>query len=154
MISAKTWITERFVRGRRLLAAGALYCFSFSAIVALAAENVAAMALSAAVQIEIEFEPLFAETEEERGKGHGSGNLVSRDGLVLTCAHIVRQPGKLTLRFSDGEESGAEVVSVDPVLDLALLRAENVPDSAKALDINHSARATLGQEVIFCAAQL
>jgi S1-C subfamily serine protease len=58
----------------------------------------------------------------------GSGALVSLDGLVLTCAHVLVGP-RVTVRFVEGSLKGeyeAEVVRVNDRTDVALLRAKGV----------------------------
>lgn len=52
----------------------------------------------------------------------GSG-VVFADGLVLTCAHNVRFPGR-SLHFADGRGAKAEEVHFDPALDLALVATD------------------------------
>jgi S1-C subfamily serine protease len=57
--------------------------------------------------------------------GGGSAIVLSADGYLLTCAHVVAAPasgGSAT--FVDGREIGFEVVGRDHLSDLAVLRAE------------------------------
>ncbi len=37
--------------------------------------------------------------------GTGSGFVVSKDGLIATCAHVIGESRPLTVRFDDGTES-------------------------------------------------
>ena len=55
--------------------------------------------------------------------GIGSGFVVSADGLILTCNHVVAGAGTLTVVFDDGREVEAEVVATDATNDLAVVRA-------------------------------
>ena len=52
----------------------------------------------------------------------GSGVVISPDGYLLTAAHVVSGVSKATVRFRSGLELVAEVVSLDPAQDVALLR--------------------------------
>lgn len=52
----------------------------------------------------------------------GSG-LVVDAGLILTCAHNVRFPGR-SLHFADGRQEAAGEIRFDPALDLALVSAD------------------------------
>lgn len=61
--------------------------------------------------------------EPVEGLGAGSGVIVSRDGLILTNAHVVAGSTQVTLATTDGRQIDARVVSVDEASDLALLRA-------------------------------
>lgn len=62
--------------------------------------------------------------------GAGSAVVLSHDGFLLTCAHVVaRRRGSRTSRrgvasFTDGRELAFTVVGTDPLTDLAVLRTE------------------------------
>lgn len=60
--------------------------------------------------------------------GRGSGLIVSRDGYVLTCEHVVRHVGRTdivaTVSHGLSPMFPATVVAVDPQRDLALLKAD------------------------------
>ena len=59
----------------------------------------------------------------------GSGFIVSRDGYILTNAHVVADADEILVRLYDRRELLAEVVGVDEQTDIALLKidAENLP---------------------------
>ncbi|MCX7625147.1 MAG: trypsin-like peptidase domain-containing protein [Candidatus Sumerlaeaceae bacterium] len=52
----------------------------------------------------------------------GSGVIVSRDGLIVTNAHVIEQAEDVFVTLSDGREMAANVIAVDSVLDLAILK--------------------------------
>ncbi len=54
--------------------------------------------------------------------GHGAGFIASPDGFVLTAAHVVSGQGELQVRGYAGVSYAAELLRVDPVHDVALLR--------------------------------
>ena len=54
----------------------------------------------------------------------GSGLVVSADGYVLTCAHVVDQAGEIVVRLIDRREFSARLVGVDTRTDIALLRID------------------------------
>jgi serine protease Do len=58
-------------------------------------------------------------------RGGGSGVVVTRDGFIVTSAHVVASTRRVTAAFVDGSELRAEVVGADPLSDLAVLRAES-----------------------------
>lgn len=67
----------------------------------------------------------------------GSGTCIAPQGLVLTCAHVVRhQPA--AVRFPDGRHFATRTVREDRVRDLALLRfdaPEGIPCTAVAKEL-------------------
>ncbi|MCG3128548.1 MAG: hypothetical protein CHACPFDD_03437 [Phycisphaerae bacterium] len=54
----------------------------------------------------------------------GSGFVVHEDGYIVTNAHVVAQTADIRVGFADKEQLPAEVVSVDPEHDLAILKVE------------------------------
>jgi hypothetical protein len=72
--------------------------------------------------------------------GHGSGMLVTPDGLVLTARHVVENATMLAVRAPGHEKAyGARVIYIDPELDIAFIKADGqfadhvaLPDSATA----------------------
>ncbi|OLF08613.1 S1C family serine protease [Actinophytocola xanthii] len=65
------------------------------------------------------------------GRGSGSAVVFTDEGHLLTNAHVVGSTKRGTATFADGAESEFEVVGVDPLSDLAVVRvAANAPDPA------------------------
>jgi serine protease Do len=62
-------------------------------------------------------------------KGIGSGVIVSRDGYILTNAHVVQGADHLTVTLLDGRTFTGRVVGADPATDLAVVKipASNLP---------------------------
>jgi serine protease Do len=63
------------------------------------------------------------------GKSLGSGFLISSDGYILTCAHVVENAKDVTVRLNDRREFSARVVGYDRRSDVAVLKidAANLP---------------------------
>ncbi len=61
--------------------------------------------------------------------GEGSGFIVSKDGIILTNAHVVDDAQKVTVKLTDRREFEARVLGVDAKSDVAVLKIEatNLP---------------------------
>jgi S1-C subfamily serine protease len=60
-----------------------------------------------------------------RGEGAGSGVAFTDDGFMLTSAHVVAGAQAGLAEFTNGTESGFDVVGTDPLADLAVLRVRD-----------------------------
>ena len=58
------------------------------------------------------------------GEGHGSGFLVSNDGLLITDQHVVGVAKYVKIRWADGVETFGEVIRSDKVRDVALIKTD------------------------------
>jgi len=89
-------------------------------------------------------------TQEGRdGKisGTGTGFVISKDGLIATCAHVIGESRPITVRFADGKEYEVnEIFAWDRKLDLAILKIEE--KDLIALDLARAGTAKQGAEVI------
>lgn len=79
--------------------------------------------------------------------GGGSAVVLTPDGFLLTSAHVVAGPGRRgRATFPDGREFSFRVVGVDPLSDLALLRAD--ADDLVPAVLGDAARLRVGQLVV------
>ncbi len=84
---------------------------------------------------------------EKKEIGGGSGFLVSNDGFIVTNAHVVEdEEAEYTVYLNDGAQYAAEVVSADPLLDIAVLKidASDLP----FLEFGDSDAVRVGQTVV------
>ena len=83
---------------------------------------------------------------EIRGRGMGSGFIISADGYVLTNHHVIDGASEVKVKLSDRREYTATVVGSDAQYDVALLKldARDLP----ALAIGDSHRLKPGQWVV------
>lgn len=62
---------------------------------------------------------------EERLRGQGSGFIFSADGTILTNAHVVDNADRVTVTLKDGRRFDGEVLGVDEVTDLAVVKVSS-----------------------------
>jgi serine protease Do len=82
----------------------------------------------------------------------GSGVLISNKGDVLTAAHLVQVADVVRVKFADGAEVGARVITSDPSADLALLRLDHVPAGAVIAKMGNSDAVRVGQRAMVIGA--
>ena len=58
------------------------------------------------------------------GRGHGSGVVLSPDGLVVTNSHVVGEAKQVWLALPDTRRIGGRVLGIDPDTDLAVIKAD------------------------------
>lgn len=79
--------------------------------------------------------------------GGGSGFIISDDGLIITNKHVVDdEQASYTVVTNEGKSYDAQVLSRDPVNDLAIVKieAQNLP----TLSLGDSSKLEIGQRVI------
>jgi S1-C subfamily serine protease len=81
-----------------------------------------------------------------RGESLGSGVVFTGDGFLLTNAHVVGRSTRGTAEFSDGTSAPFRVMGVDPLSDLAVLRADGpTPEPA---ELGEADKLVVGQLVV------
>ncbi len=78
----------------------------------------------------------------------GSGVVIMDDGTILTNLHVVYGVKRVTVTFHDGSESEAALVSVHPENDLAVIKAQKIPDDLPAATLASASRLKPGDEVV------
>ncbi|UZE93331.1 MAG: trypsin-like peptidase domain-containing protein [Candidatus Nealsonbacteria bacterium] len=89
---------------------------------------------------------------EKRGKektkiGGGSGFVVSPDGYVITCNHVVKDStADYTVILEPTKKYPAKVLAKDPLIDVAILKIEG--KDFPCLEIGNSSKIELGETVV------
>jgi serine protease DegQ len=78
----------------------------------------------------------------------GSGVVMMDDGIILTNLHVVFGAQRVMVTFHDGSESAANIVSVHPENDLAVIKAQKIPDDLAAATLASVGRLKPGDEVV------
>jgi S1-C subfamily serine protease len=69
-------------------------------------------------------------------------------GVILTNLHVISGADRIKVTFSDGTESTAVVVGVQPENDLAVLQAQTIPDDLVAATMRSTADLSAGDQVV------
>ncbi|MGC3873041.1 DegQ family serine endoprotease [Halomonas sp. GXIMD04776] len=98
------------------------------------------------------FEDQMPPGHGQRGPGRsqelqslGSGFIISKDGYVLTNAHVVDGADSIVVRLNDRRELDAELIGADAKTDIALLKIDG--DNLPTLDLGDSERLEVGEWV-------
>ncbi|MGH6626805.1 MAG: S1C family serine protease [Burkholderiaceae bacterium] len=86
--------------------------------------------------------------KDEIERGVGSGVVIVDKGLILTNLHVVQAAERIEVIFSDGLESGASIVGVQPENDLAVLQAHKIPDDLVAATLRSTGDLAPGDQVM------
>jgi S1-C subfamily serine protease len=78
----------------------------------------------------------------------GSGVVIVDSGVILTNLHVVAGAQRVTVTFHDGSESDANLLSVHPENDLAIIKARKIPDDLPAATLGSAGQLKPGDEVV------
>lgn len=84
----------------------------------------------------------------------GSGVLVSKEGRILTAAHVVDRATEIEVNFANGLKTTGHVVWVDSMVDLAMIQAAEVPKNLKPAPLAKSGDYNIGEQLIVIGAPL
>jgi serine protease Do len=82
----------------------------------------------------------------------GSGVLISRDGRVMTAAHVVNGMDEITVEGIGGEVVRATIVSANAAADVSLLQLERVTRAMRVARMGDSDTMRVGQQVMVVGA--
>ncbi|OGY79279.1 MAG: hypothetical protein A3B74_00295 [Candidatus Kerfeldbacteria bacterium RIFCSPHIGHO2_02_FULL_42_14] len=115
--------------------------------------SVVSIVISKELESIVQRGPFLFESEgsgEFRDVGGGTGFFVSKDGLILTNRHVVSdEEAQYSVVLSDGRRRSAEILSRDPLNDLAIVKI--VPENSEKfqpLEIGDSSALQVGQTVL------
>ena len=83
---------------------------------------------------------------EQIPRGIGSGFIISRDGFILTNAHVVDGADEVFVRLTDQREFKARVIGIDTRTDVAVLKIDGT--ALPEVTIGNSSKTKVGEWVI------
>jgi serine protease Do len=89
-------------------------------------------------------DPLFARQPRNE---QGSGIIIDRKGLILTCRHIIDSANVVFVILPDGRKFEPTQIRSDPATDLAVIQIEGAEDLC-AVQLGNSARVKVGDFVV------
>ena len=91
--------------------------------------------------------PVVRQRVQERASG--SGFVYSRDGLIVTNAHVVpRGTSKITVVFANGDRIAGHLFSSNPAADLALVKVDGYAKLPPPVEFADSSKVQAGQWAI------
>ena len=85
--------------------------------------------------------------------GLGSGVLISKDGEIMTAAHLVDTADTVSVEFSNGDIRVAKVIASEPAADVALLKLNGpLPSGAAVAKLGDSDKAEVGDQIFVVGA--
>ena len=91
--------------------------------------------------------PKMNNKKEKTKIGGGSGFIISPDGYVLTCSHVVGDPeADYTVIIGPKHKYPAKVLAKDPLVDIAILKITN--KKFPYLELGNSDKIELGEQVL------
>jgi S1-C subfamily serine protease len=94
-----------------------------------------------------------AQNQRVRVGDLGSGVLISREGEILTAAHLVQTADTVFVQFANGEPIVAKVIASEPAADVALLKLSRPPPAeAVPAKLGDSDKTEVGDRVFIVGA--
>jgi S1-C subfamily serine protease len=91
---------------------------------------------------------LDSDEAQRTEQGVGTGVVIVDSGVILTNLHVVAGSDRVGVIFADGTESDADLVSVQPEHDLAVIQARMLPDDLLPATLRSTRGLRMGDRVI------
>jgi len=114
-----------------------------------AAPGVATISIIRSEQVQTGFFDMFRGTRTRRSAGYGSGFVIDGDdGIILTNEHVVRGAERVQVTLSDGQAFESEIVGVDAVTDVAVIRVLGAERPLPEVPLGTSEGLLIGEWVV------
>lgn len=84
--------------------------------------------------------------------GLGSGVIISKEGLILTAAHVVESANEISVKLQNGIAFSADVISSSKAADVALLKLRTIPTGLQPAVIGDSNKSKVGEQILVIGA--
>jgi S1-C subfamily serine protease len=88
------------------------------------------------------------EVETHGSDSTGTGVVIVDSGIILTNLHVVDGAKRIRVIFADGTEAAADLLGARPEHDLAVLKAQSVPDDLEPATMRSTAGLRPGEAVV------
>ena len=104
-------------------------------------EDIIAACMDTVVSIDITMSSGYSDVYA----GSGSGVIITSDGYIVTCNHVIEGASTIMVYLNDGSEHDAQLIGTDSVTDIAVIKIEgsNYPHAA----LGSSSALRVGNEV-------
>ena len=88
----------------------------------------------------------------DKAQGIGSGVIISKDGLIMTAAHVVNSADLVYVQLHNDKRYRAKVLSTSVATDLGLIQLEELPQKLSYIKPWDSDKVKIGEEVFVIGA--
>jgi len=85
-------------------------------------------------------------------QGLGSGVVISKDGLILTAAHVVHISDSVHVELKNGKRVLGKIIASEPTADIALIKLDKIPDDLQPAKLGNSDRVNVGDDIFIIGA--
>lgn len=90
--------------------------------------------------------------KQKTAESLGSGALISKEGRILTAAHVIDKATEIQIEYTDGTKTSGHVVWIEPLIDLAMIQAGDVPSHIKPIKFAKKESYEVGEQVVIIGA--
>ncbi len=84
----------------------------------------------------------------------GSGIVISKEGLIMTAAHVVESANEVSVKLLNGTSYQADVISSSSAADVALIKLRTKPANLKPVTVGNSSSSKIGEQILIIGAPL
>jgi serine protease Do len=92
------------------------------------------------------WDDFFPQTRAYKVESFGSGVIYSKDGYIITNEHVIKNASEIFITTNDGKKHKAELIGVDELTDIALLKI--VADNLDYITLGDSDDLIIGEWVV------